>query len=260
MSIKSLSWALEQDVKSSSVKFVLVALANFSSDEGKCFPSVQTLCSVTCQHRETVYKALQELARLDFVKDTGEVKGFTGRVKVYQLPEEAWKINMPKNQTIKYAEKPDNSENKVSGKPDDLKVSGKPDNTLEEASNCRSIVGQYAEKPDTDPRTMKDTDVSNINNKRQWGENVPIPEELNTAEFKRSWQSWLNDRAQRKKRVTTFAAELQLNDLKAWGVDLAIQSIKNSISNSYQGLFKPKENKRQVEQNQMQEEIEVRRL
>ena len=63
---------------------------------------------------------------------------------------------------------------------------------------------------------------------------------LNTPEFKAAWQMWIENRKQRKKGLTIHARDLQLAKLSKFGHELAIQSIKLSIENSWTGLFEPK--------------------
>ncbi len=89
MSIRAILWSLDQDVFPSSHKFVLIALANFSNERGKSYPSVSTICQLTSQKDETVRSALKALVSAGFVTDTGQRTGFTGQVKVYQFPEPA---------------------------------------------------------------------------------------------------------------------------------------------------------------------------
>lgn len=74
----------------SSQKFVLVALANYASETGKAYPSVETICRITSQQDATVRRALDALEQAQVIKDTGQRVGNTRQVKVYQLPEAAF--------------------------------------------------------------------------------------------------------------------------------------------------------------------------
>lgn len=85
MSLKALTWAIEQKVYSSPQKFVLVALANFANEENHAYPSVSTICGITMQKDETVRSALAALAEQGFISDTGQRYGHTQQVKVWQL-------------------------------------------------------------------------------------------------------------------------------------------------------------------------------
>jgi len=86
MSVEAITWALKQPVKQSSAKFVLVALANCSDAvDGIAWPSIAYLCEATSQDRKTVMANLKRLIETGFIKDSGQRKGSTKSVVVYQL-------------------------------------------------------------------------------------------------------------------------------------------------------------------------------
>jgi hypothetical protein len=85
MSLSAIGWALEQFIKPSSTKFVLVVLADSANQDGKVWNSVETLCRKTCQDRKTVIDSIDRLEEMGLLLDTGERKGKTGLVKVYRL-------------------------------------------------------------------------------------------------------------------------------------------------------------------------------
>ena len=109
MSVEAITWALNQQIKPSSAKFVLVALANCA--DGRDFiawPSVAYLVEATSQDRKTVQANLASLRKQGFIEDTGERRGSTKQVVVYQLktPE-----NGPVNNSVKEAQKRNSTEN-----------------------------------------------------------------------------------------------------------------------------------------------------
>lgn len=69
---------------------------------------------------------------------------------------------------------------------------------------------------------------------------VEIPEELNTPEFLQAWKEWQSYRKQRRKTLTESTIKKQLEFLASIGVQDAIVSINESITNGWAGLFKPK--------------------
>lgn len=101
MSLKALTWALEQDIFSCQRKFVLVALANFANENHLAYPSVQTVCSITSQNDKTVRKALKDLISENYIEDTGDRAGSRQQVKVYKLnlgrPPQATQKRVPLN-------------------------------------------------------------------------------------------------------------------------------------------------------------------
>jgi len=69
---------------------------------------------------------------------------------------------------------------------------------------------------------------------------VVFPPELDTPEFAEAWDEWETNRREIKKPLTQMAITKQLNKLKKWGSDLAIETINQSIEAGWTGLFPPK--------------------
>ena len=66
-------------------KLVLLSLCDRASEEHCAFPSVARLVEDTEIDRKTVLKIIDELIEDGLIIDTGERKGRTKQVKVYQL-------------------------------------------------------------------------------------------------------------------------------------------------------------------------------
>ena len=90
--------------------------------------------------------------------------------------------------------------------------------------------------PNQEPRTNKPI----IKKEKVAEAPVVFPTELDTDEFKRNWEQYLNYRKERKLatlKASSIATKLQ--EMAGWGHQAAIRSIGNSISNGWQGLFEP---------------------
>lgn len=85
MSVQAIAWSFQQNIKPSSVKFVLVALCDYTNEVGLAYPSIARLCEKTSLNRKTVLSALSKLCDLGYLVDTGERKGATSQVRVYQI-------------------------------------------------------------------------------------------------------------------------------------------------------------------------------
>jgi hypothetical protein len=85
VSVEAITWAFQQPVPHASAKFVLVAMANHADADMRCWPSSTHLCSQTAQDRKTVQTNLQRLRDWGYIVDTGERRGATKQVPVYQL-------------------------------------------------------------------------------------------------------------------------------------------------------------------------------
>ncbi len=81
MSLDAMRWAFEVPNLRSSVKFVLVALADRANEENECFPSREQLQLDTCLNKETISKATEELERMGLLV---KVRRFNGST-VYKL-------------------------------------------------------------------------------------------------------------------------------------------------------------------------------
>ena len=66
-----------------------------------------------------------------------------------------------------------------------------------------------------------------------------FPEKLDNEEFKTAWSEWITFRREIKKTLTPSTTSKQLAKLATYGSSKAVQSIENSISNGWQGLFDP---------------------
>lgn len=104
MSVEAITWAFAVNVKPSTAKFVLVAMANCASTESMlAWPSVAYLAQATGQDRKTVLSNLSLLRDQGFIEDTGKRAGATKQVHVYRL-------NSTKTGTVKQAQERDSTE------------------------------------------------------------------------------------------------------------------------------------------------------
>ena len=106
MSISALNNAFKADVKKSSLKFILVAMADYANEEGEAYPSIQTLNNKTSLNRKTIIAGLMQLESLGYLKNTGKKVGRTNSITVWQITgpvEQSQKgdslVSSPKNGT-----------------------------------------------------------------------------------------------------------------------------------------------------------------
>lgn len=111
MSIEAMQWAFNQDIKPSSVKFVLVSLGDNAQHDGLAWPSIAALCAKTGQDRKTVISALNRLEEGGFLSDSGKRTGGTGQIKVYRFNFD--RNNSTENGTVPKTEQYRNSRQRV---------------------------------------------------------------------------------------------------------------------------------------------------
>lgn len=104
MSIQAVSWAFGQEIARSSVKFVLVALANYADQKGFCYPSQKRLSRDTGQDRKTIIASLKALTDLGLLRDSGKRIGATSSVIIYQI------VGLPESATVHYVYRITNQE------------------------------------------------------------------------------------------------------------------------------------------------------
>lgn len=145
MSIDALSWAFKQDVRPATRKFVLVALCDYAGEEWSAFPSIKKLCEKTCLDRKTVVQALSKLVETGYLTDTGERKGSTQQVKVYQ-------IRVPKTEPFEESEKSTDFPGKSTVFPhkESRKRDTEPLGNRQGTLSCSVPTGTGADAPPTD--------------------------------------------------------------------------------------------------------------
>lgn len=92
-------------------------------------------------------------------------------------------------------------------------------------------------------------------NRKEWNSNrkeeeTTFPDNLDNEPFRKAWDDYLAYRkASRMKNLLPTSVQAQLKKLSEWGNDAALESIQQTISNGWQGLFPPKTNNRKNDNN-----------
>jgi hypothetical protein len=84
MSIQAVGWALEQDIRVSGAKLILVALANHADHTtGHCWPSVRLLAREGSMSMRSVHRHLRYLEDRGFIRVEGSREQKHGRASTY---------------------------------------------------------------------------------------------------------------------------------------------------------------------------------
>lgn len=78
MSIAALAWAWKQKAGSPAHKVVLIAIADFASDEGIAWPSLDTIAETAEISRRTAIRIIRDLEDLDLLRVNRDVKRESG--------------------------------------------------------------------------------------------------------------------------------------------------------------------------------------
>jgi hypothetical protein len=92
---------------------------------------------------------------------------------------------------------------------------------------------------DKDKEKDKDLDKD----KRAREEKIPTPPNLDTEAFKNVWNEYLSYRREsRLKPLLRSSTIAKFNEMSEWGESAAISAIRQTIANSWTGIFPPKTN------------------
>lgn len=85
MSLDASIWAWKQKPLRPSLKLILLSLADRASDDDLCWPSIARLSDDTGLDRKTIIEGLGLLCYHGLIQKTGEYRGRTKSIPVYQL-------------------------------------------------------------------------------------------------------------------------------------------------------------------------------
>jgi DNA-binding GntR family transcriptional regulator len=86
MSFQAMAWATKVKLPTYE-KFVLIMLSNYADEDGKCWPSIETLCNETGLSRPTVKRVLRKLVERKILTKVKRIKGQLQTSNLYLL---AW--------------------------------------------------------------------------------------------------------------------------------------------------------------------------
>jgi hypothetical protein len=222
VSSEAVAWAFKQDIKPSSLKFTLVAMAECANyQSGLVFASTAHLCEITGQDRKTVLANQAELEKRGLIEDTGERTGKTKQIKVYR----------PVIGTVPETEQYQERNSTVSPPKQSQKRDTEPSSEPSSPSETSSPQVRRARQP-----AATKTDFPEV---PPW---IPAG----------PWNGYLEMRKRAGKPPTPRAMELLLADLDRWRDDGHDPGdvLDNSTKNNWIGLFQPKEQRNGTQRSQ----------
>ena len=193
MSFEAISWACRQQVGKSSVKFVLIALANHADVQGYAWPSISMICHTTEQDRKTVISALKTLCERGMLIDTGDAKGRTKQVPMYRLSLSDEPTKSAENGPVKQHQKRNSSEKGTV-----------PETTVTSAV----FTHKQSQKRDTEPsRTIKEPSTKDIR-----------PDDISET----LWADFLTIRKAKKAPVTATVIAGLRREAKLAGIEFSL--------------------------------------
>lgn len=237
MSIEAMQWAFNQDIKPSSVKFVLVALGDNAQHDGLAWPSIAALSEKTGQDRKTVISALDRLEAAGYLSDSGKRTGSTGQIKVYRF--NLGRNKDTENGTVPKTEQFRNSRETVPNFP--------PKSTVFPHKGTENGT-RNPQEPTTEPKGKR--------HKAQAPE-IVLPDWMPVD----AWNGFVAMRKSIKSPISAEGLPLavkKLSDLRDAGHDPRAV-LEQSTMNNYKGLFEVKgERQQQAARPNRQEALEQR--
>lgn len=198
-----------------TAKAVLVCLADYAGDDGRCWPSIDTIAVFTCFGRTAVITAIR------FLESTGAVFAdrSNGRHTAYQVTPDQYK--------------PSTSRTGPAGEPVRLANSTSTAGVLDQSVSRTAPVRQADSNHQEPSRTPNKATTKHV-----------VSIELPAWLPKRAWDDWCDHRRAIKSPMTPRAAELSIEKLADFlEKGLTPESIiNNAIERGWRGLYAPSNN------------------
>lgn len=210
MSVKTMTAVWTGSSMSGSGLLMLLALADFSDDDGNSYPAVATLarkCRMQPRNANYILKALQESGELQVRPNEGPNGTNRYRIVLRALQGSA---GVQADAWVQHSARPP-------------------------ATHCAKPLQPSADKP-----SLNRQETSRGARQRAPKFDacaIDLPDWLPRA----AWADWVADRAERRKPISSIAAAKQLKKLAALRTDGhdPVAVLDHSIANGYQGLFAP---------------------
>ncbi len=221
MSLRLLTLVWEKAPYKDGALLLLLALADFSNDQGLSWPAVDTVANKARMGERHARRLLRQFEDDGIVKT--DLRGDEHQPNCYRISVDKLEafptrtICPPSARGTPRSENVDADvhEGGYGGPRRGTPVAPQPSGTVIEPSLNRKSV-----------------------------ELPLVPLLLNTPDFEEAWSDWKTYRKDRKMALTPTTAKVQLQKLESWGTPKAIQAIRDSIANNWQGFFEPRDNQR----------------
>lgn len=218
-------WNMEID--DSTTKLTLMALADFSDDEGYCYPSYEVLAKKISKSKRTAIRAVEKLAELGFLqKEKRELNDGTSRTNLYKIVSENERVTQtpPMMTNEKEAVTSMTSHSDTDDTMVVTNVSLHSDKGVTPINiTTNRTVSRTIKKPSINPLPPKD---------------VSLPDFIDPT----LWQEYLAYKKERREKLSSKGIEMKFSEWAKWdaeGIDVN-ECLREAMRNEWQGVFKPK--------------------
>lgn len=218
-------WNME--IEDSTTKLTLMALADFSDDEGYCYPSYEVLAKKISKSKRTAIRAVEKLAELGFLqKEKRELNDGTSRTNLYKIVSENERVTqtppMMTNEKEAVTSMTSHSDT------DDTRVV-----TNVSLHSDKGVTPINITTNRTVSRTTKEPSINPLP-----PESVSLPDFIDPN----LWQEYLAYKKERREKLSSKGIEMKFSEWAKWaseGIDVN-ECLREAMRNEWQGVFKPK--------------------
>ena len=227
MSIRIMSQVWNMEIDDSTTKLTLMALADFSDDEGYCYPSYEVLAKKISKSKRTAIRAVEKLAELGFLKkEKRELNDGTSRTNLYKIVSENERVTqtppMMTNEKEAVTYMTSHSDT------DDTRAV-----TNVSLHSDKGVTPINITTNRTVSRTIKEPSINPLPPK-----GVSLPDFIDPN----LWQEYLAYKKERREKLSTKGIEMKFSEWAKWasdGIDVN-ECIREAMRNEWQGVFPPK--------------------
>jgi len=218
-------WNMEID--DSTAKLTLMALADFSDDEGYCYPSYEVLAKKISKSKRTAIRAVEKLTELGFLqKEKRELKDGTSSANLYKILSEKDRVTQTHPRVT-------NEKERVTSMTLPSDTDDTPRVTSMTPCSDKGVTPINITTNRTVSRTIKEPSINPLPPK-----GVSLPDFIDPN----LWQKYLAYKKERREKLSTEGIEMKFSEWAKWaneGIDVNA-CIREAMANEWQGVFKPK--------------------
>ena len=227
MSIRIMSQVWNMEIDDSTAKLTLMALADFSDDEGYCYPSYEVLAKKISKSKRTAIRAVEKLAELGFLqKEKRELKDGTSSANLYKILSEKDRVTQTHPRVT-------NEKERVTSMTLPSDTDDTPRVTSMTPCSDKGVTPINITTNRTVSRTIKEPSINPLPPK-----GVSLPDFIDPN----LWQEYLAYKKERREKLSTKGIEMKFSEWAKWaseGIDVNA-CIREAMRNEWQGVFPPK--------------------
>ncbi len=218
-------WNMEID--DSTAKLTLMALADFSDDEGYCYPSYEVLAKKISKSKRTAIRAVEKLTELGFLqKEKRELKDGTSSANLYKILSENERVTQTHPRVT-------NEKERVTSMTLPSDTDDTPRVTSMTPCSDKGVTPINITTNRTVSRTINEPSINPLP-----PEGISLPDFIDPN----LWQKYLAYKKERREKLSTEGIEMKFSEWAKWaneGIDVNA-CIREAMANEWQGVFKPK--------------------